>query len=209
MHVVISKSFFEKHVTAYHIWRYNSSYVLKFFLACGFSCLTGILAQLTIYLPWTPIPITGQTIAVMLSGVLLGRWGGVSQVIYTVVGFAGIPWFAGFKGGPTVLLGPTPGYLFGFIISAYFIGYFLDTYPRLRKIIPLFLMMLIINFIVILGCGTIYLYQWLKVVEMKQIEIAAAFVIGFYPFIFGGIAKTFIVVFLSLLLTPSYDYAKR
>ncbi|MFA4991708.1 MAG: biotin transporter BioY, partial [Candidatus Omnitrophota bacterium] len=90
----------------------------KFILAFGMAGLTGILAQLRIMLPWTPVPITGQTLAVLLAGVLLGRsWGGISQVIYVVLGVAGIPWFNGFAGGYGVLLTPSGGYLLGFILS--------------------------------------------------------------------------------------------
>jgi len=75
------------------------------------ACLTGILAQARIYLPWTPVPITGQTIAVILAGILLGKcWGSISMAIYGIMGIAGIPWLSGATSG----WGPTSGYLLGF-----------------------------------------------------------------------------------------------
>jgi len=87
------------------------------------ACVTGLLAQIKISLPWTPVPITGQTFAVLLTGVLLGRWwGGISQVIYVVMGVVGIPWFAGLSGGYSALIGPSGGYIIGFILAALFLG---------------------------------------------------------------------------------------
>jgi biotin transport system substrate-specific component len=77
-------------------WRYELELVNKVVLAFGFACLTGLLAQVRFYLPWTPVPITGQTFAVMLAAILLGRyWGGISQGMYVGIGAAGAPWFAG------------------------------------------------------------------------------------------------------------------
>ena len=65
------------------------------------------MAQVVIPLPWTPVPITAQTFAVLMAGVVIsGRWwGGISQVMYLAVGLLGVPWFAGMTGGYGVLLG--------------------------------------------------------------------------------------------------------
>ena len=105
-------------------WRYELDVAHKVVLALGFACLTGFLAQVRFYLPWTPIPITGQSFAVLLSAIILERWSGISQVMYAGVGAAGVPWFAGWKGGIGVIAGPTGGYIIGFIIAAFFLGYF-------------------------------------------------------------------------------------
>ena len=57
-------------------WRYNLAFMKKMTLALGVACLVGLLAQVKFLLPWTPVPVTGQTFAVLLAGVLLGsRWG--------------------------------------------------------------------------------------------------------------------------------------
>jgi len=91
-------------------WRYDLSIPKKLSLALGMAALTGLLAQVRIPLPWTPIPITGQTFAVLLAGVLLGRrWGGIGMAIFAGLGFAGLPWFSGWESG----LGATRGYIIG------------------------------------------------------------------------------------------------
>ena len=65
-------------------WRVELSWVKKLSMAVGMACLIGLLAQVRMPLPWTPVPITGQTFAVLLAAVLLGRWwGGASLAIYT------------------------------------------------------------------------------------------------------------------------------
>jgi len=64
----------------------------KLALSFAVAALTGVLAQIKFYLPGTPVPVTGQTFAVLISGVALGAWwGGVSQLLYIVLGIAGVP----------------------------------------------------------------------------------------------------------------------
>jgi len=63
-------------------WRYELSIPKKLALALGVAVLTGLLAQLKVFLPWSPVPLTGQTLAVLLAGGLLGTWwGGVSMAL--------------------------------------------------------------------------------------------------------------------------------
>ena len=115
--------------TRYNIfaWRYSLSIPVKLVMALAMAGLTGLLAQVRIFVEWSPVPITGQTLAVLLAGVLLGRrWGGASMAIYAVLGAAGIPWFNGWTRG----LGATGGYLIGFILAALFIGYVTDKYIK-------------------------------------------------------------------------------
>ena len=93
-------------------WRFESKIVNKLALAVVFACLTGIFAQLRFYLPYTPVPVTGQVFAVLLSGVILGKWyGGISQGLYAALGAAGVPWFNGGKAGLEILTGVTGGYI--------------------------------------------------------------------------------------------------
>ncbi len=76
-------------------WRYELSIPKKLVMAVGMAGVVGLLAQVRFYLPWTAIPITGQTFVVLLAGVLLGRWwGGASLALYAGIGAAGVPWFA-------------------------------------------------------------------------------------------------------------------
>jgi biotin transport system substrate-specific component len=86
-------------------------------LSLLFAGFTGLCAQLRFYLPFTPVPVTGQVFAVLLSGIVLGKkYGPMSQVFYLLLGMAGIPWFVV---GP---IGPTGGYIVGFITAPFLIG---------------------------------------------------------------------------------------
>jgi len=85
--------------------------------------LTSALAFLVIPLPFSPVPITGQSFGVMLSGLLLGPfYGALSMLIYLAMGCAGFPVFAGGRSGLGTLLGPSGGYLWGFIAGAFVTG---------------------------------------------------------------------------------------
>ncbi len=89
-----------------------------------FSALTGLAAQAAVWLPFSPVPITGQTLAVLLAGALLGsRRGALSQLTYLVEGALGLPVFAGGAGGVAWMLGPTGGYLAGFVAAAFAVGW--------------------------------------------------------------------------------------
>lgn len=93
-------------------------------LIAGFALLTALCAQIRIPLGFTPVPITGQTFAVLLSGAVLGsRMGAASQLLYAVMGAAGLPFYAGGEGGWEAATGATAGYLAGFIAAAYAVGY--------------------------------------------------------------------------------------
>ena len=108
--------------------------VYRIGLALAFACLTGLAAQIRIPLPFTPVPVTGQVLAVLLSGVMLGSiYGGLSQVFYILFGVIGIPWFNGFSGGFSVISGITGGYIIGFIPAALMIGWLTNRYNITKK----------------------------------------------------------------------------
>jgi biotin transport system substrate-specific component len=87
------------------------------------SALVALSAQVAIPLPGSPVPVTGQTFAVLLVGAALGsRLGAASVGLYVVEGLMGLPVFAGGTSGPARLAGPTGGYLAGFVIAAYVVG---------------------------------------------------------------------------------------
>jgi len=87
------------------------------------AAVTSVLAYVRIPLPMSPVPITGQTFGLMLAGLLLGpRLGALSQLVYLLMGLAGLPVFAGGQAGLGVLLGPTGGYLWGHVAGAYVAG---------------------------------------------------------------------------------------
>ena len=83
------------------------------------SLATGLAAQVAFPLPWTPVPVTGQSFAVLLTGMVLGsRRGFLALALYLAEGVAGLPVFAGGAAGVPVLLGPTGGYLLAFPLAA-------------------------------------------------------------------------------------------
>ena len=87
------------------------------------SLLIAAVAQIAIPLPFTPVPLTGQTFGVLLTGMALGsRRGALAVALYVLEGAVGLPFFAGGAAGLAKLLGPTGGYLFAFPIAAFVAG---------------------------------------------------------------------------------------
>src|SRR5438093_5499711 len=92
-------------------------------LVASASLVTALGAQLAIPLPWSPVPITGQTFAVLLTGAVLGaRRGFLAQALYLAEGAMGLPVFAGGAAGVAKLMGPTAGYLIAFPFAAMLTG---------------------------------------------------------------------------------------
>lgn len=197
---------FEKLKLAFFRWRTVTSITNKVLLAFAFAALTGILAQAKIYLPWTPVPITGQTIMVLMTGVILGRnWGGISQTIYVILGVLGIPWFASGKSGVAALIGPTGGYLMGFIVAALFVGYITDRYlarNASRNFLKITGILMFANFVIIYGLGLIGLGAWLNLIKGSSVSFLDLIELGAAPFVIGDILKLIFVSMVSMLVLP-------
>ncbi len=92
-------------------------------LIVGGALLTALAAQLSFTTPWTPVPYTGQTAAVLLVGTALGApLGAASMALYVLAGSLGAPVYAGGESGVDKLIGPTAGYLLGFVLAAGLVG---------------------------------------------------------------------------------------
>jgi biotin transport system substrate-specific component len=188
-------------------WRYELSIPKKLALALGMAMLTGLLAQARVYLPWSPVPVTGQTFAVLLTGVLMGRWwGGISLAVYAGLGMAGVPWFASWNSGIGYLAGPTGGYIFGFILAALFLGHFTDKYIRARSFLSMLGLMLFASLILIYVPGLIWLGLWLNMVKGEPTTLAALLTMGAIPFIAGDITKAIIAAAIARGVTPKLAY---
>lgn len=206
----MSYSWIIAYANGYRKWRYNifkRRYELgvahKVCLAFCMACLTGIGAQIKFYLPFTPVPITAQVFLVLLSGVLLGRWyGGLSQGLYAIIGTAGIPWFAGWKGGISVIMGVTGGYIIGFVIASFLIGWFIDTHIRARTITVL-LPLMIFGVIIIYGLGALQLSLILGT-NFQQTMILAVL-----PFIPLDIVKAVGAAAVGYAITPRETYNRE
>ena len=171
-------------------WRVELSLVKKIALTVGMAAVVGLAAQVRVPLPWTPVPITGQTFAVLLAGIILGRWwGGASLAFYAGAGAMGMPWFNGWSGGIGHLAGPTGGYIIGFILAALFVGHLTDKYVKTRRFLPMLGLMLTANFALIYIPGLLQLYLWLNLVQGSTVSVYAVLGMGLLPFIAGDIIK--------------------
>jgi len=188
-------------------WRYELSLTKKITLALGMACVVGLAAQVRIPLPWTLVPITGQTFAVLLAGILLGRWwGGISLAIYAGLGAVGLSWFAGWAGGIGHLAGPTGGYIIGFILAALFLGHFTDNYIRARSFLSMLGLMLFANFILIYIPGLLQYHLWLSLIKGEAVGLYQLLVMGFLPFVAGDVAKATAAAAIARGVTPKRAY---
>ncbi len=147
-----------------------------------------------IHVPIGPVPIVLSTLFVILSGLLLGsRWGLISMAFYLFVGAIGIPVFAGGKGGVAHFLGPTGGYLIGYLFSASITG-LISNRPRQRLIWDIIA--------VVVGSLSLYLFgvPWLKMVT--QMTWARAFMVGVFPFLIGDTIKAIVAIILARSVRP-------
>lgn len=156
------------------VWLYNLALIV------GGSILIALCAQIAIPLPFSPVPITGQSFAITLIGALLGsRRGSLAVLTYIAEGLSGLPVFAGGTSGLTRLLGPTGGYLIGFVAAAYLIGWLAERGWD-RQLGKNLLAMTLGN-LVIFAVGV----PWLAIFTGWDKVMA----LGFYPFILGTIIK--------------------
>jgi biotin transport system substrate-specific component len=151
------------------------------------SLFVGMSSQFAFYLPFSPVPITGQTFAVLFVGAILGsRRGGVSLALYLLEGIIGLPVFAGGKGGLAVLFGPTAGYLIGFMPAAILVGYLAEKGFD-RNWISMF-------FVMVLGSAVIYLFGVMRLLSFFSFE--KVFLVGVVPFLLGDFIKIGMVMAL-------------
>jgi biotin transport system substrate-specific component len=149
-------------------------------LVIGGSLLIGLCARIKVLLPFSPVPITGQTFAVLMIGALLGPWrGSLAVLAYIIEGAAGLPVFA-LGGGFTILIGPTGGYLVGFVPAAYITG-LLALKGWDRRIGTTVLAM-------VLGNIVIYAFGLFWLCCLTGIN-RAVLSVGLYPFIVGDLLK--------------------
>lgn len=163
-------------------------------LVSGAALLTALLAQVVVPVAGSPVPITGQTLAVVLTAAALGPARGVAgQLLYVLLGAVGLPFYSEASGGIDVVFGATGGYLIGFLPAALLIGLAARQGQdrRITRAVPLFLA----GQLVIFAVGV----PWLAVVA--DLSLAQALDAGFYPFVVGGLVKAAIA---GLLLPTAW-----
>ena len=155
----------------------------------GGSLVIALSAQVAVLLPFSPVPVTLQTFAVLMTGALLGsRRASLSVLIYIMEGAAGLPVFALGRGGFIVLLGPTGGYLVGFIAAAYITGLLAERGWNRRTLTTVLSLAL--------GHAAIYPFALLWLCCLTGINRAVP-AMGLYPFIAGDVLKIVLAVIFS------------
>ena len=155
-----------------------TSAVTKAALVVFGSLLLAVSAQFKI--PLYPVPVTGQTLVVLLIGMTYGpRLGGITLAAYLFEGALGLPVFAGGAAGVAVLMGPTAGYLFGFLLAAIAMGYLAERGMG-RTMVSTIAAMVIGNCVIYL-CGALWLANF--------IGFGQAIAAGVLPFLYGDALK--------------------
>lgn len=159
------------------------------------AAFTGLIALGSwISIPFVPVPFTLQTLFVLLSGVVMRRYAVLPTGLYVLMGILGIPVFHSGSAGLGILLGPTGGYIFGFIPGAFITGIFFESRNRAERVLGL-----------VLGDGVIFLcgMTWLTI--STGISPATAFLIGVLPFIPGDVLKGYAVWLIGVRLEKVSD----
>lgn len=158
------------------------SATISVLLVVAAAALTALAAQWRIQLPFTPVPITGQTFAVLLTGAALGwKLGAAGQMLYVAVGALGAPVFSEASGGVEVIRGATGGYLIGFVFAAGLIGRMAENRQD-RTFATMFTAF-------IAGSAVIYGFGVVGLIMATGWPLAEAVEKGVVPFLLGDIVK--------------------
>ncbi|WP_440952914.1 biotin transporter BioY [Methanococcoides sp. FTZ1] len=165
-----------------------SDNIRKMVYASLFAALTAIGAYITI--PLGPIPFTLQVVFVLMAGAMLGsKWGSISMIVYTLLGIAGLPVFSGGASGIGVILGPTGGYIIGFIAAAFVVGFLFENY-RTEKL-PINAMY------VLTGSAVIYAFGLSHLMIVANMSFIQAVTVGLLPFIGGALVKVAVAAYIA------------
>ena len=155
-------------------------------LILSFAILTGVAANLKVEIG--QVPITMQTVIVLLAGALLGRKrGALSQLLYLLGGLSGFPWFSR-GGGITYILSPTFGYILGFMLAAFLVGS-LNEKIRNKNIGNVLLVMLLGNIVIYIP-GLLWLAGF--------IGFSKILAVGLFPFVLGDLLKMVLAALILL-----------
>ncbi|MDI6870431.1 MAG: biotin transporter BioY [Bacillota bacterium] len=147
------------------------------------AAVIGTLAFVAVPLPFSPVPLSGQSFGVMLAGALLGPYlGPLAVLVYLLLGLAGLPVFAGGHAGPGVLVGPTGGYLWGFAAGAWVIG----LVSSVRKNQPAWQTLL---GIALGGILVVYALGVAQLALVSGLPLGKALAVGVLPFLPGDLVK--------------------
>ena len=172
------------------------SLLWKLVLVLAGSGLIALAAQVRFPLPFSPVPVTGQTFAVLLVAAALGRLGLASVIAYLVEGAGGLPVFAGGGSGTATMVGPTGGYLIGFALAAAIVGSAAERGWYRHLVTALAAMLL--GEVAIYACGLAWLARFPLSVPLLDA--------GLIPFIPGDLFK---MVLAALALPAAWRLVRR
>lgn len=160
-------------------------------LTAMFTTITAVLAQISIPLPFSPVPFAMQILGVFLAGGILGyKLGALSQIIYLLLGAVGAPIFAQMLGGIGVIVGPTGGYLIAYPFAAALVGYTMEKYQHFKGAF----------WGMFLGLWLVYTVGLIQLKIVTGLSWQAAFLSGVAPFIIFDLIKVLIAVMSSVTI---------
>ncbi|MGE0238798.1 MAG: biotin transporter BioY [Parvibaculaceae bacterium] len=163
---------------ASRVWQVSGSWKKQALLVVLGSLFIAICAQISIELPL--VPVTMQTFAVLAVGAAFGlRLGAATVALYLLEGTLGLPVFQGFAAGPAVMMGPTGGYLIGFVLAAALVGWFAERGFD-RRVLTMFGVMM-------LGAAVLYVPGLLWLANFTGYDKVLE--LGLYPFLWGDLMK--------------------
>ena len=165
-----------------HFQPNNSDNIRKMVFASLFASMMAVGAYIEIPIPASPVPITLQTLFVLLAGAILGaRWGTLSVIVYFLLGIAGLPVFSGGSSGLGMIFGPTGGFLIGFIFGTFAIGYVSDRFGTEKISLNIVSMLA--------GLFIIYVFGILQLMNVADLSLSQAIALGIIPYLPGAIIK--------------------
>ncbi|MBP2132793.1 biotin transport system substrate-specific component [Methanomicrobium sp. W14] len=147
-----------------------------------------------IVIPMFPVPITLQTFFVLLCGCVMKRYAAIAAFLYVLLGLLGLPVFHQLMSGPGVILGPTGGYLAGFILAAAIVGFSYEKKSRYTRIFGL-----IAGTATITSCGVLWLFL------STGVTLSDAIIAGAVPFVIGDFVKLVAVFLVFQRIESRYD----
>ncbi len=187
------------------LWLPRRTWIRDALLVLGGSLLVALLAQVSVPLPFTPVPFTGQTLGVLLVGAALGsRLGSLSMLLYLVEGGVGLRFFAGGGSGLGVLLSVDGGYLIACPLAAALVGYAVERFGADRRALGV-----LVAFA--LGSATFYLLgvsglSLVLAASGHPVSLGTALQLGMWPFLPGDLIKALLA---AALLPGSWALVQR
>jgi biotin transport system substrate-specific component len=168
-------------------------------LVCAGTALVSLAAQVSVPLGFTPVPISGQTFAVLLVGASLGSIrGAASLALYLMIGLAGAPVYSEQKGGWEIFSGATGGYLVGFMVAAAVVGLLAER--GWDKRVATSVSAMLTGSVIIYVFGLVWLHRYLEA------SWEATLTAGLYPFVPGDILKLYLA---ALALPAAWKLVER